>query len=182
MDKNVSRCLDNLKNSSETHRDWDRWVRDHLDGLLLFTRRRTACEEDAQDVVQQSLAEAWRRGVPELALVFTIIRRRAIDLGRSRSSRDAQRTEIKLRMEPGWLDGEAETRDTAAFIAARISALPAAQQEALELHLWSGLTFREIGAITGVSTHTAASRFKAAIAKLRPALQELDLNFAHETH
>lgn len=85
-------------------------------------------------------------------------------------------------MEPDWLDGEAETRDTAAFIAAQIAALPDTQQEAVELHLWSGLTFREIGEITGVSTHTAASRFKAAIAKLRPALTELAPNITHESH
>lgn len=149
--------------------------------MLLYARRRTPCEADAQDVVQQALAEAWQRGAPELPLVFTIVRRRAIDLGRSGAARALREGEVALRMEPGWLKAEAESRDAAAFIAAQLSALPAAQQEAVELHLWSGLTFREIGEITGVPTHTAASRFKAAIAKLRPALAELDPNApAHE--
>lgn len=162
--------------------EWERWLQEHLDALLLYARRRTPCEEDAQDVVQQALAEAWQRGVPELALVLTIIRRRAIDLGRSRSAREAREGEVALRMEPGWLMSEAESRDDAAYIAEQIAALPPAQQEVVELHLWSGLTFREIGEIVGVSTHTAASRFKAALAKLRLALADFGPHTVHEPH
>lgn len=40
------------------------------------------------------------------------------------------------------------------------------------LKVWAGLTFAEIGNITGVSLNTAASRYRYAMERLRPSLQE----------
>ncbi|MDZ7814885.1 MAG: sigma factor-like helix-turn-helix DNA-binding protein [Planctomycetota bacterium] len=41
--------------------------------------------------------------------------------------------------------------------------LPSDQYEALTLKIYSGLTFRQIGAVTGVSENTAASRYRYAV-------------------
>lgn len=48
--------------------------------------------------------------------------------------------------------------------------LPAAQREAIYLHHFSELSFREVGRVTGVPTFTAASRYRLGIARLRGLL------------
>ncbi len=58
-----------------------------------------------------------------------------------------------------------------AFIA-EVERLPAAQREALLLHLEGELTLDEIAQLTGVGMETAKSRLRYALAKLRRALEE----------
>ena len=60
----------------------------------------------------------------------------------------------------------------AALLERRLARLDLVQREVVYLHLWAGLTFREIGAVTGVSTFTAASRYRLAIARLRRELDQ----------
>ena len=50
--------------------------------------------------------------------------------------------------------------------------LPAAQREAIYLHHFAELSFREVGRVTGVPTFTAASRYRLGIARLRALLGE----------
>lgn len=58
-----------------------------------------------------------------------------------------------------------------AFVAA-VEQLPAAQREALLLHLEGELTLDEIAQLTGVGMETAKSRLRYALAKLRTALED----------
>lgn len=58
-----------------------------------------------------------------------------------------------------------------AFVAA-VEKLPAAQREALLLHLEAELTLDEIARLAGVGMETAKSRLRYAFAKLRAALEE----------
>lgn len=58
-----------------------------------------------------------------------------------------------------------------AFVAA-VERLPAAQREALLLHLEGELTLDEIAHLTGVGMETAKSRLRYALAKLREWLEE----------
>jgi RNA polymerase sigma factor (sigma-70 family) len=58
-----------------------------------------------------------------------------------------------------------------AFVAA-VERLPAAQREALLLHLEGELTLDEIGQLTGVGMETAKSRLRYALAKLRESLEQ----------
>ena len=48
--------------------------------------------------------------------------------------------------------------------------LPEAQREAIYLHHFAELSFRELGRVTGVPTFTAASRYRLGIARLRALL------------
>jgi RNA polymerase sigma-70 factor, ECF subfamily len=50
--------------------------------------------------------------------------------------------------------------------------LPEAQREAVYLHHFAELSFREVGSVTGVPTFTAASRYRLGIARLRELLGE----------
>lgn len=51
-----------------------------------------------------------------------------------------------------------------------LTALPPEQAEAIHLHLRAGMTFAEVGAATGVSANTAASRYRYGIERLRRIL------------
>ena len=62
---------------------WENWLQAHGEVFFLYARQQTRSEPDAKDVMQDSLAEAWHRtegAIPDRALVFATIRRRAIDL------------------------------------------------------------------------------------------------------
>jgi RNA polymerase sigma-70 factor (ECF subfamily) len=50
--------------------------------------------------------------------------------------------------------------------------LPAEQREVVHLKVWEGMTFQEIGELTGESLNTAASRYRYAMEKLRAILTE----------
>ena len=50
---------------------------------------------------------------------------------------------------------------------AGILALPPEQREVIHLHVFEGLTFREVAAATGEPPNTVASRYRYALGKLR---------------
>lgn len=72
--------------------EWRDWLRENGRRYLLYARQQTRADADAEDVLQDALVESWRRsnGVPEHALVFATIRRRAIDFARSCDRRAAR--------------------------------------------------------------------------------------------
>lgn len=51
-----------------------------------------------------------------------------------------------------------------------LKGLPDDQREAMVLHIWGELTFSQIGELLGVSSNTAASRYRYALAKLRDSM------------
>jgi len=63
---------------------------------------------------------------------------------------------------------------TAATILSAVMALPPEQRETVVLHIWGGLTFGEIGGVSGERTATATSRYRYGLEKLRKALGETD--------
>jgi DNA-directed RNA polymerase specialized sigma24 family protein len=81
---------------------------------------------------------------------------------RSASREDPEDADLYQAAGPG-----AEVRAEIARLEERLAELAAEQREAVYLHLYQGLTFREVGVATGVSTHTAASRYRLALARLR---------------
>jgi len=76
-----------------TPSDWQRWLADHASRFLLFAGNKPVCEDDAQDLVQESVVECWRRqrdgAPPPAALVFATLRRRAIDLAAAANAANA---------------------------------------------------------------------------------------------
>jgi RNA polymerase sigma-70 factor, ECF subfamily len=51
-----------------------------------------------------------------------------------------------------------------------LSELPDDQREVVVMHVWGELTFSEIAELLGVSSNTAASRYRYALAKLRGSM------------
>jgi len=131
----------------------------------------TRDQDEADDILSETLAKlpgiGWRlRWVRNpKAYLFAIVRNAA----RSRTRRARSEATEDSGREPTSPDGSG-----AALIRAAVLDLPEEQREVVVLHIWGGLTFEEIGRTMGVPTNTAASRYRYALLKLRPALREGD--------
>ena len=141
-------------------------------GIALW---RTGSREDAADVVQETFLRVARRREDlhrvrrPRVWVLTIAHRLAVDATRRRA-RLVPDPDAVLALVEAPADDPARAVD-AARVSALLAALPPRQREAVFLHHFEGLTFAAIGAVTGVPTFTAASRYRLAIARLRRALE-----------
>jgi RNA polymerase sigma-70 factor (ECF subfamily) len=157
--------------------DWPRWLDAHGPGFLLFARQQTPDEEEAQDLVQDALVEAWRRsganGPPPVPLVFATLRRRAVDVARSRQRRSRRELVVSQEAAVAWFEPEVEQREMSALVQQALARLPAAQREVITLKVWAGLTFAEIADALGIPVNTAASRYRYGLEALRAMTQEV---------
>jgi len=156
--------------------DWEDWLATEAGKFLLFARSRTGCEADAEDVLQESLVEAWQRTPPDrrpdAALVFATIRRRALDLARGRHRR-RRREELSeaARDEAIWFESDLEHAETRAQLEQAVRSLPMALREVVALKTWGGLTFAQIAETVGCPPNTAASRYRYGLDSLRQRLK-----------
>lgn len=155
------------------------WPRDELadaferdrERLLRIARSILRDPHEAEDVVQHTLLAVIRaRGLGEIrspsSYLARAVRWNAI-------KRQAQRAR-ELPLEAGV--GEAAPtvappdRLDAIELERAIAQLPIAQQTVIRLRFYLGLSFREIGRNLSISTNTAASRTRYALAGLRRRL------------
>ena len=160
----------------DEHLGWDQWLARHAPKLLLFAWQQARCEADAHELVQDAVVEAWRcqtGGTPPApALVFGLIRRRAIDLAR-RNERRANRESISQEAgQTGWFAPEIEDRERAQLLQDALKRLPAEQREVVTLKIWGELTFAEIAGALEIPANTAASRYRYALEELRKLTKE----------
>jgi RNA polymerase sigma-70 factor (ECF subfamily) len=155
---------------------------------ILFTMamRMLGDREDAADLLQDVYAEVWRkgarydpaRGTPTAWLV-TLTRSRGIDRLRSRAVKGG-RTSVSLDEtpsaaetagdDPGPLDAAADLELRAAVTKA-MAELPDAQQQALELAYYEGLSHSEIAERLKQPLGTIKTRIKLGMEKLKASLQ-----------
>lgn len=151
--------------------EWRDWLRSRGPKFLLFARQQTRRDSDAEDVLQDALVESWQRagGTPDDALVYSTIRRRAIDLARS-SDRRAIREEASGPAEP-WFSPDVEQRETQRVLEEAVKEITPIYRDVVVLKMWSGLTFQQISETLGIPLNTAASRYRYAIEELRDNLK-----------
>ena len=158
----------------------------HGSHLMLYARQLCRCEADAEDVVQNALVKTWRhlvdiddatRDDPEShrGLLFTNIRRCAIDLGRSLQRRQkgkralaAEQSSEGPGLQVSWF--ELPPDDEVRQLQAALTAVPMKFREVITLKIWAGLTFAQIGETLGISPNTAASRYRYGLETLRNRL------------
>ncbi|MDP2321208.1 MAG: sigma-70 family RNA polymerase sigma factor [Acidobacteriota bacterium] len=125
----------------------------------------------AADAVQQVFAALLR---PAATIAFDneahylrqAVRNECFSTLSRRRVRDEHATESLL--EPASLDPVAPEERIA--LERAIRALPVDQREVVHLHVFEGLTFREIAEEAGESINTVAGRYRYALAKLRSEL------------
>ena len=144
-----------------------------LHGLALW---RTGNAEDAADVVQDvfvRVAEKARtlgKAKSPTGWLMTVTHRIAIDHVRKRKVRASEPLEQCHYLADPNTDpaGTAEANRASRLI----HRLPPEQREAIFLRLFAGCTFAEIGRIIGRPRFTAASRYRAGIAKMKMMFEE----------
>lgn len=161
---------------SELKRIYD----EHAACAFSIFRRFASCDADARDLLQDWLVKL-ARGVDSLdaidnerAYLMRVAYRHAVDWTRrvgtrrknQRAATEESRIEQIFKSTP-----DPDREFLRQSLEACLVDLPADQQIAVQLRLWEGLSFAEIGAVTGTSTNTAASRYRYGIEKLRETLR-----------
>jgi RNA polymerase sigma-70 factor (ECF subfamily) len=142
-------------------------------------------EAEAEDLLQEIFVEIWNRaagydpakGKP-LGWIVTLARRRSID--RLRKCQSHCRAEDRLREEVEQQPGAWTTDPEEDFVMADIretlrsilKTLPVAQQQAIELAFYQGMSQREIAAHTGIPLGTIKTRLELGLKKLTVALKD----------
>ncbi len=144
-------------------------------------------EAEADDLVQEIYMELWRhagnyspqKGKP-LGWIVTLSRRRAIDRLRKRQSyaRVEERLQKETEQQPeAWVhntvDSDIESSDLRQVLMRVIAVLPTAQQEAIHLTFFKGMSQREISAHTGIPLGTIKTRLELGLKKIADGLKGL---------
>jgi len=157
------------------------WVRDALSQyegrLVRYATRITGDAERARDVVQEAFLSLCRQDRQSLdgrlaPWLYRVCRNRALDVRRKEqrmTSLTAEQQVEPASREPDQAD-RAEQDDTFRHVTQLIGALPASQQEVVRLKFQEGLSYREIGEITQLSTSNVGYLLHTALCKLREQL------------
>ncbi len=140
-------------------------------------------DPDVDDLVQECLLEIWRRAEAydvnkghALGWMVTLVRRRTID--RIRRKMAYSRAQDRLREQSicvsegthNGADEEVAQSDRGEAVSRMIGDLPSAQQEAVRLAYYRGMSQRQIAAHTGIPLGTVKTRLELALRKLRSAV------------
>ena len=142
----------------------------HAAALTLYARQWCRAPED---VVQEAFVKLAAVGtLPDnvVGWLYRVVRNAAISAGRAARRRQRHETEAASRR-PDWFVPNDGIGLDARSAAAALDALPDEQRETIVAHLWGGLTFEQIGELTGVSSSTAHRRYLAALEALRRRLR-----------
>lgn len=150
----------------------------HYDAIRRYVRRHTRTQEDADDVTQSVFADAAvqaRIAVDQtpLALLYTVARRRSIDLAR-RQRREP--SVVPLELDDGRDARGSESysygADVRLGLQQAIRALPPNQRGVVVRRLVGGWSFAEIARAEGVSEAACKMRFVRGLAAVRQQLEQ----------
>jgi len=144
-------------------------------------------EAEADDLLQEIFMEIWnqaknfsaQKGKP-LGWMVTLARRRAIDGLRKKQAyaRAEERLQVETEQQPdAWVHNATEEEivlgDTRSLLRKVINAIPPAQQQAIDLAFFKGMSQREIAAKTNTPLGTVKTRLELGLKKIYDALKEL---------
>ncbi len=144
-------------------------------------------EAEADDLLQEIFMELWnqaknfsaQKGKP-LGWMVTLARRRAIDGLRKKQAymRAGERFQNETEQQPdAWVHNATEKEinlsDTRVLIRKVINSLPPAQQEAIDLAFFRGMSQREIAAKTNTPLGTVKTRLELGLKKIYDGLKNL---------
>ncbi len=179
-------------------RAFETLVRKHRTPVFNFILRFTGHRARAEDVLQETWlkvvrsAREYEAKAKFTTWLFTIARNLCVDSARKESYRQASSLEAPMGNgaggEEGRTLGEAlpdggATPERGAYnarlrplIERALAGLPEEQREVFVLREYSGIAFKEIAEVTGVSENTVKSRMRYALEGLRRRLAELGVD------
>ena len=154
----------------------------HAGRVLALALRIVRSRAEAEDVVQDTFVEVWRRAGdydPQRgevsAWIMGMARSRCIDSVRRARVRSAYalRTEPAASVAQDAPDENAVSNEHGARVRKVLASLPTEQRTALELAYFEGLTQQQIAAHVGVPLGTVKTRVRLALEKLSKELEAL---------
>lgn len=148
-------------------------------------------DAEADDLLQEIYMEIWnhahnfsaQKGKP-LGWMVTLTRRRSIDRLRKRQAyvRAEERLQKETEQQPdAWIHNSTEEdismSDTRKVLFRAIKGLPEAQQQAIQLAFFRGMSQREIAAHTNIPLGTIKTRLELGLKKISEALRGLKDEF-----
>jgi RNA polymerase sigma-70 factor (ECF subfamily) len=154
--------------------------------LFAMARRRLNSDDDARDVVQQTLLQVhrarndYRAGAPFRPWLFTIALNLVREQFRKRKRRKEQALDTAGGPPEASVEPEAELGDEqrvrAARVRAALASLPEQQREVIELHWFEESPYEEIARILGASVAAVRVRAHRGYERLRQILPDLGNN------
>jgi RNA polymerase sigma-70 factor, ECF subfamily len=140
--------------------------RQHGAALLLFASAISGDRGSAQDAVHQVFLKAIENGsisqaINKKAYLFACVRNAVLNDAK------VQDRNMPLDVDSAWFSPPDRDYAGERNLRRALGELPDDQREVIILHVWGELTFSEIADLFGVSSNTAASRYRYAVAKLR---------------
>jgi RNA polymerase sigma-70 factor (ECF subfamily) len=128
----------------------------------------------AEDAVQQVFAALLRPGADARIESDGAYLRRAV---RNACYSQLRRRVVRAEVDDGaplleTVAGAAVPPDVRLLLERALRELPPEQREVVHLHVFEGLTFKEIASESGTSINTVAARYRYALARMRTMLSQ----------
>ena len=134
---------------------------------LSLLHDRAASEDVLHQVFMRLLQGNVAINGPPLHYLYRAIRNTSLNYRREHSR------ELELAQNGHWLESPPGMEETGLALQSALAELPDEQREIMILHVWGQMTFEEAAAALDISSNTAASRYRYALAKLKERLQPL---------
>ncbi len=143
--------------------------RQHGAALMLFASAISGDRGRAQDAVHQVFLKAIenrgvRQAINKKAYLFACVRNAVLNDAK------VQDRNMPLDVDSAWFSPPDRDYAGEQNLRRALGELPNDQREVIVLHVWGELTFSEIADLQGVSSNTAASRYRYALSKLRGSM------------
>ena len=153
----------------------------HYVQILRYLRRRTASDEEAEDLAQAVFADAAERlrhfepgSAPVLAWLYTVAQRRLADRGRLAARAPETIAALdSLRVE--GVEEQTYGRAVGAALKEAIEQLPPGQRRVVVMKLLEGRPFAEIATLVGASEAACKMRFARGLEAVRAYLRDRGL-------
>ncbi len=157
---------------------WMRSVLDEYEGpLTRYAARITGDTDLARDVVQETFLRLWTEDPARVdgrvaQWLYTVCRNRALDL-RRKNGRMQALSEAQAESREAADSGPGvrlERREECSRVLGALAQLPVNQQEVIRLRFQSGLSYKEIAGVTGLSVSNVGYLIHTAIKTIRERL------------
>jgi RNA polymerase sigma-70 factor, ECF subfamily len=137
--------------------------------LLLFASAMAGDRWRAQDALHQVFLKLIENGgltraANKKAYLFACVRNAVLN------DSTLQKRHTELETDSLWFSPPDRDFAEERSLRSALKLLPEDQREVIVLHIWGELTFLQIGELLGISSNTAASRYRYALAKLRDSM------------
>ncbi len=163
--------------SQKTGEDWRDWLHEWGDRFLLFARQQAYSHAEAEDVLQEAIVHVWNKRelfpTIEPGIIFTHIRRVAIDMARKHNRRKVREEAYAEQHTSAYFEPSGDSFSEELQLA--LEQIPLEQREVVVLKIWGEQTYESIGKTLDISANTAASRYRYGLENLRKCLKGVEV-------